>query len=136
MSIDKDYERSARQLNETVRRLEKLGYVVPHCVVVVTARLLPPREVASRKYLVILLLFSQAFENLGATLTMREQLVVKLTVLGRKHPTPEIMRKQKRIDQLVINQDKLIESNRDLLEYRSTILLAILRGEDPTSRYI
>ncbi|QYW03875.1 hypothetical protein pEaSNUABM46_00232 [Erwinia phage pEa_SNUABM_46] len=136
MSIERDYERSARRLKESVRRMEQLGYVVPHCVVLVLSKLRPPKEVVSRKYLVILMLFSQTCETLGAALTMREQLVVKLTILGRKHPTPEITRKQQRIDQLVISQDKIIESNLDLLAYRSEILLAILSGEDPKSRYI
>lgn len=135
MSIQKDYERSLRRLKESVTRMEHLGYVVPRCVDVVLDRVRPPHQVVSRKYLVVLMLFSQTCESLGAYLTTREQLVVKMTILGRRHPTPEIQRKINRLDELVISQDKNIESHRLLLEYRSTILLDILDGNEPNSRY-
>lgn len=135
MTIQKDYERSMRRLKESVHRMEQLGYIVPRCVDVILAQVRPPEQVVSRKYLVMLLLFSQTTETLGATLTMREQLVVKMTVLSRKHPTPEIQRKLRRLDELVISQDKNIESQRILLDYRSEILLEILAGREPNSRY-
>lgn len=135
MSINKDYERSMRRLRSSVSRMEDLGYVVPKCVTDILDALKPPKEVASRKYLVMLMLFSQTCETLGACLTIREQLVVNLTILGRKHPTPEILHKIERLDKLVISQDKNIESHRMLLDYRSKVLLEILNGNEPSSRY-
>ncbi|QZE58793.1 hypothetical protein pEaSNUABM28_00236 [Erwinia phage pEa_SNUABM_28] len=135
MSIQKDYERSMRRLKESVYRKEKLGYVAPRCVDVVLSKVRPPEQVASRKYLVMLMLFSQTCEQLGATLTMREQLVVKMAILSRKHPTPDIQRKIRRLDELVISQDKNIEGQLLLLEYRAQILIDILDGKEPNSRY-
>lgn len=135
MSIQKDYERSKRRLMTAVHRMEELGYVVPRCVDVIVDKILPPQQVVSRKYLVILMLFSQTCETLGYTLTTREQLVVKLTLLSRKHPTPEIQRRIEKLDALVISHDKNIESQRLLLDYRSAILIEILEGREPNSRY-
>lgn len=135
MSIQKDYERSKRRLMTAVHRMEELGYVVPRCVDVIVDKILPPQQVVSRKYLVILMLFSQTCETLGYTLTTREQLVVKLTLLSRKHPTPEIQRRIEKLDALVISHDRNIESQRLLLDYRSAILIEILEGREPNSRY-
>lgn len=135
MSIQKDYERSKRRLMTAVHRMEELGYVVPRCVDVIVDKILPPQQVVSRKYLVMLMLFSQTCETLGYTLTTREQLVVKLTLLSRKHPTPEIQRRIEKLDALVISHDRNIESQRLLLEYRSAILIEILEGREPNSRY-
>ncbi|AWY08610.1 hypothetical protein HOT49_gp233 [Erwinia phage vB_EamM_Alexandra] len=135
MSIQKDYERSMRRLKESVYRKEQLGYVVPRCVADVLAKVRSPQQVVSRKYLVMLMLFSQTCEALGSTLAMREQLVVKMTNLSRKHPTPDISRKIRRLDELVISQDRNIESQRLLLDYRGGVLLDILDGKEPNSRY-
>ncbi|QZE56091.1 hypothetical protein pEaSNUABM52_00233 [Erwinia phage pEp_SNUABM_52] len=135
MSIQKDYERSKRRLMTAVHRMEELGYVVPRCVDVIVDKILPPQQVVSRKYLVMLMLFSQTCETLGYTLTTREQLVVKLTLLSRKHPTPEIQRRIEKLDALVISHDRNIESQRLLLDYRSAILIEILEGREPNSRY-
>lgn len=135
MSIQKDYERSKRRLMTAVHRMEELGYVVPRCVDVIVDKILPPQQVVSRKYLVMLMLFSQTCETLGYTLTTREQLVVKLTLLSRKHPTPEIQRHIEKLDALVISHDRNIESQRLLLDYRSAILIEILEGREPNSRY-
>ncbi|ARW58870.1 hypothetical protein HOS33_gp230 [Erwinia phage vB_EamM_Y3] len=118
-----------------VHRMEELGYVVPRCVDVIVDKILPPQQVVSRKYLVMLMLFSQTCETLGYTLTTREQLVVKLTLLSRKHPTPEIQRRIEKLDALVISHDRNIESQRLLLDYRSAILIEILEGREPNSRY-
>lgn len=135
MTIQKDYERSLRRLKESVHRTEQLGYIVPRCVDVVLSKVKPPDQVVSRKYLVMLLLFSQSSENLRAALTMREQLVVKMALLSRKHPTPEIQRRVRRLEELVNNQDRNIESQLMLLEYRAGILIDILDGKEPNSRY-
>ncbi|QZE59475.1 hypothetical protein MPK66_gp231 [Erwinia phage pEa_SNUABM_2] len=135
MSIQKDYERSMRRLKESVYRKEHLGYVVPRCVDVVLSKLRSPEQVVSRKYLVMLMLFSQTCEQLGSALTMREQLVVKMTILSRKHPTPDIQRKIRRLEELVISQDRNIESHRLLLDYRASVLIDILDGKEPNSRY-
>lgn len=135
MSIQKDYERSLRRLKESVYRKEQLGYVVPRCVDVVLAKVKPPEQVVSRKYLVVLMLVSQTCENLCASLTMREQLVVKMTLLSRKHPTPEIQRRIRRLDELVNSQDVNIENHRLLLNYRCEILIDILDGKETNSRY-
>ena len=135
MSIQKDYERSLRRLKESVYRTEQLGYVVPRCVDVVLSRVKSPDQVVSRKYLVMLMLFSQSCENLRSALTMREQLVVKMALLSRKHPTPEIQRRIRRLEELVNNQDRNIESQRLLLDYRANILIDILDGKEPNSRY-
>lgn len=135
MSLQKDYERSVRRLQDATNRMEKLGYVVPRCVDVIFNKIRPPQEVASRKYLVMLMLFSQTCDVLGAALTMREQLVVKMTLLSRKHPTPDIQRKLRRLNELVISQDRNIEGQRLLLDYRSTVLIEILDGKEPNSRY-
>lgn len=135
MSIQKDYERSMRRLRDAVDRMEDLGYVVPRIVSDLLEKVKPPQEVPSRKYLVMLLLFSQTCETLGVCLTVREQLVVKLTILGRRHPTPDIQFKMRKLDNLVISQNKNIESHRLLLEYRGTVLDEILDGNDPSSRY-
>ena len=135
MTIQKDYERSLRRLKESVHRTEQLGYIVPRCVDVVLSKVKPPDQVVSRKYLVMLLLFSQSSENLRAALTMREQLVVKMALLSRKHPTPEIQRRIRRLEELVNNQDKNIEGQRLLLNYRADILTDILDGKEPNSRY-
>lgn len=135
MTIQKDYERSLRRLKESVHRTEQLGYIVPRCVDVVLSKVKPPDQVVSRKYLVMLLLFSQSSENLRAALTMREQLVVKMALLSRKHSTPEIQRRIRRLEELVNNQDRNIESQLMLLEYRANILIDILDGKEPNSRY-
>lgn len=135
MSIQKDYERSLRRLKESVYRTEQLGYVVPRCVDVVLSRVKSPDQVVSRKYLVMLMLFSQSCENLRSALTMREQLVVKMALLSRKHPTPEIQRRIRRLEELVNNQDRNIESQRLLLDYRANVLIDILDGKEPNSRY-
>ena len=135
MSIQKDYERSLRQLKESVHRTEQLGYIVPRCVDVVLSRVKSPDQVVSRKYLVMLMLFSQSCENLRSALTMREQLVVKMALLSRKHPTPEIQRRIRRLEELVNNQDRNIESQRLLLDYRANVLIDILDGKEPNSRY-
>lgn len=135
MTIQKDYERSLRRLKGSVHRTEQLGYIVPRCVDVVLSKVKPPDQVVSRKYLVMLLLFSQSSENLRAALTMREQLVVKMALLSRKHPTPEIQRRIRRLEELVNNQDRNIESQLMLLEYRANILIDILDGKEPNSRY-
>ncbi|QZE57441.1 hypothetical protein MPK71_gp232 [Erwinia phage pEa_SNUABM_1] len=135
MSIQKDYERSLRRLKESVHRTEQLGYIVPRCVDVVLSKVKPPDQVVSRKYLVMLLLFSQSSENLRSALTMREQLVVKMALLSRKHPTPEIQRRIRRLEELVNNQDRNIESQLLLLDYRANILIDILDGKEPNSRY-
>lgn len=135
MTIQKDYQRSLKRLKDSVHHTERLGYVLPACVYKVLSSVKPPEQVVSRKYLVMLLLFSQTCDTLRAALTMREQLVVKMTVLSRKHPTPDIQRKIRRLDELVISQDKNIESQKMLLDYRSAILLDILAGNEPNSRY-
>lgn len=135
MSIQKDYERSLRRLKESVHRTEQLGYIVPRCVDVVLSRVKSPDQVVSRKYLVMLMLFSQSCENLRSALAMREQLVVKMALLSRKHPTPEIQRRIRRLEELVNNQDRNIESQRLLLDYRANVLIDILDGKEPNSRY-
>lgn len=135
MSIQKDYERSLRRLKESVHRTEQLGYIVPRCVDVALSRVKSPDQVVSRKYLVMLMLFSQSCENLRSALTMREQLVVKMALLSRKHPTPEIQRRIRRLEELVNNQDRNIESQRLLLDYRANVLIDILDGKEPNSRY-
>ena len=108
---------------------------MPRCVDVVLSKVKQPDQVVSRKYLVMLFLFSQSSENLRAALTMREQLVVKMVLLSRKHPTPEIQRRIRRLEELVNNQDRNIESQLMLLEYRANILIDILDGKEPNSRY-
>lgn len=135
MSIQRDYERSLRRLKESVYRKEQLGYVVPRCVDVVLSKLRSPEHVVSRKYLVMLMLFSQTCEQLGTALALREQLVVKMAILSRKHPTPDIQRKIRRLEELVISQDRNIESHRLLLDYRASVLIDILDGKEPNSRY-
>lgn len=135
MSIQKDYERSMRRLKESVHRKEHLGYVVPRCVDVVLSKVRSPEQVVSRKYLVMLMLFSQTCEALGSALATREQLVVKMAILSRKHPTPDIQRKIRRLEELVISQDRNIESHRLLLDYRARVLIDILDGKEPNSRY-
>lgn len=136
MSIQKDYERSLRRLKESVYRTEQLGYVVPRCIDVILSKVKPPDQVQSRKYLVMLMLVSQTCDNLRSALTMREQLVVKMALLSRKHPTPEIQRRIRRLEELVNSQDKNIEGQRLLLDYRANILTDILDGKEPNSRYI
>lgn len=135
MSIQKDYERSLRRLKESVYRTEQLGYVVPRCIDVILSKVKPPDQVKSRKYLVMLMLVSQTCDNLRSALAMREQLVVKMALLSRKHPTPEIQRRIRRLEELVNNQDKNIEGQRLLLNYRADILTDILDGKEPNSRY-
>lgn len=115
--------------------MEQLGYVTPRCVDVVMERIRPPEQVLSKKYLVILLLFSQTCETICATLIMREQLITKLGLLSGRHITPEIQRRINRLNELVISQDRNVESQRLLLDYRSQILLDILDGKEPNSRY-
>ncbi|QZE60143.1 hypothetical protein pEaSNUABM35_00226 [Erwinia phage pEa_SNUABM_35] len=83
----------------------------------------------------MLMLFSQTCEQLGTALALREQLVVKMAILSRKHPTPDIQRKIRRLEELVISQDRNIESHRLLLDYRASVLIDILDGKEPNSRY-
>ena len=83
----------------------------------------------------MLMLFSQTCEQLGTALALREQLVVKMAILSRKHPTPDIQRKIRRLEELVISQDRNIESHRLLLDYRASVLIDILHGKEPNSRY-
>ncbi|AXG67270.1 hypothetical protein HOU09_gp226 [Dickeya phage vB_DsoM_AD1] len=108
---------------------------MPRCIDVILSKVKPPDQVKSRKYLVMLMLVSQTCDNLRSALAMREQLVVKMALLSRKHPTPEIQRRIRRLEELVNNQDKNIEGQRLLLNYRADILTDILDGKEPNSRY-
>jgi len=135
MIIQKEYEGSVRRLKDSVTRMEQLGYVVPHSVVSVQEQIAPPAQVRSKKYLMVLMLFSLTCEHLGYDLTSREQIVVKLTLLRRKHLTPELKRRYEKLDGMVASFDRNIENQRRLLEYRASILLDLLAGKTPISRY-
>lgn len=132
MKTQKDYERSVRRIKCAIYAREQAEHSLLACETSVMENLKSPSEVLSKKYLVVLLLFSFTCASLSAALLTVDQLQNKANALSRK---PGQQQEAERI--LIVMQTHLrnVENQKLILNYRAGILLDILAGKEPDSRY-